>query len=295
MQKITPHLWFDKEAHEAATLYTSLFESSSIKNSTTIHNTPSGDADILTIVLAGQEFMLINGGPYFKFNPSVSFTVACPTKEEVEKLWQTLAQGGSALMELGAYPFSEKYGWVQDKFGLSWQLMYVAQREIRQKITPMLMFVGEQCGKAEEAIKLYTSVFHHSGVGDIMRYQKGAEPDQEGTIQHASFMLAGEDFAAMDSAWQHQFGFNEAVSFVVKCETQAEIDYFWERLSADPSAEQCGWLKDKYTVSWQIVPTVMDRMLADKDEARLARVTEAFLKMKKFEIEKLQQAYEGNS
>jgi predicted 3-demethylubiquinone-9 3-methyltransferase (glyoxalase superfamily) len=173
--------------------------------------------------------------------------------------------------------------------------MYVGQREIPQKITPMLMFVGEQGGKAEEAIRLYTSVFHNSGVGDIMRYQKGAEPDQEGTIQHASFMLEDEAFAAMDSAWQHQFGFNEAVSFVVKCETQAEIDYFWERLSADPSAEQCGWLKDKYTVSWQIVPTVMDRMLADKDEARLARVTEAFLKMKKFEIEKLQQAYEGNS
>ena len=97
----------------------------------------------------------------------------------------------------------------------------------------------------------------------------------------------------MDSAGKHEFGFNEAISFVVKCETQAEIDYYWERLSADPSAEQCGWLKDKFSVSWQIVPILMDTVFEEHDEAKLARVTEAFLQMKKFDIAKLRQAAEG--
>jgi predicted 3-demethylubiquinone-9 3-methyltransferase (glyoxalase superfamily) len=293
MQKITPHLWFDKEAKEAAKFYTSVFPKSKIKDTTTLHNTPSGTVDIVAIELLVQEFKLISAGPLFKFNPSVSFLVAGKTKDEVEALWGKLSKGGSALMELGEYPFSEKYGWVQDKFGLSWQLMYMGDRKTKQRITPTLMFVGDVCGKAEEAITFYTSVFHKAKVGDILRYGKGEEPDQEGTIKHAAFKLEGQEFAAMDSAHEHKFAFNEAISLMVHCDTQKEIDYYWEKLSADPMAEQCGWLKDKYGLSWQIVPTVMDEMMKDKDEEKLARVTEAFLKMKKFDMKALQQAYEG--
>jgi predicted 3-demethylubiquinone-9 3-methyltransferase (glyoxalase superfamily) len=292
-QKITPHLWFDKEAREAAVFYTSLFKDSRLKNVTTLHNTPSGDADLVTIELIGQEFALISAGPYFKFTPAVSFLVACGTMEEVDALWRKLSEGGSALMELGEYPFSEKYGWVQDRYGLSWQLMFMGGREVRQKITPTLMFVGEKCGKAEEAINFYASLFTEAKVGDIFRYGKGEEPDKEGTVKHAAFSLAGQDFAAMDSAHEHNFTFNEAISFIVHCDTQEEIDYYWGKLSADPKAEQCGWLKDKYGLSWQIVPTVMEEMLRDKDGKKLARVTEAFLKMKKFDIAKLKKAYEG--
>jgi predicted 3-demethylubiquinone-9 3-methyltransferase (glyoxalase superfamily) len=154
MQKITPHLWFDKEAKEAAKFYTSVFPKSKIKNTTTLRNTPSGAVDIVTIELLRQEFMLISAGPLFKFN--------------------------------------------------------------------------------------------------------------------------------------------EAISFMVYCDTQKEIDYYWENLSAVPEAEQCGWLKDKYGLSWQIVPTVMNDMMKDKDKKKLARVTEAFLKMKKFDIKTLKRAYEGN-
>lgn len=293
MQKITPHLWFDTEAYEAAKLYMSLFENSKIKNSITLHDTPSGDADMLTIMLAGQEFMLLNAGPYFKFNPSISFLIACKTKDEVQTLWDKLFEGGSALMELGEYPFSEKYGWLQDKFGLSWQIMFMGDREVKQKITPTLMFVGDLCGKTEEAVNFYATVFHDSNVGDIMRYNKGEEPDKEGTIRHVQFTLEGQAFAAMDSAHEHKFQFSEAISFVVKCETQEELDYYWNKLSADPKAEQCGWLKDKYTVSWQISPTMMDQMFEEKDEKKIARVTQAFLKMKKFDIEKLKEASEG--
>lgn len=299
MKKITPHLWLDKEAREAAELYTSTFsalgeKAAKIKNTTTLYDTPSGTVDVVAIELPGQEFTLISAGPYFQFTPAVSFLVACKTREEVDAVWDKLSAGGLPLMELGEYPFSEKYGWVQDRYGLSWQVMLIGDREIRQRITPALMFVGKQYGKAEEAIRYYASVFRHARVGDILRYGKGEEPDKEGTVKHASFTLEGQDFAAMDSAREHDFAFNEAISFMVHCDTQEEIDYYWGKLSADPEAEQCGWLKDRYGLSWQIVPTVMDEMLKDKDKKRRARVTEAFLEMKKLDIDALKRAYEGN-
>ena len=293
MQKITTHLWFDKEAKEAAEFYTSVFENSKIKDTTTLHNTPSGSVDMVTIELSGQDFTLLSAGPLFKFNPSVSFLVACQTKDEVDALWEKLSVGGAALMELGEYPFSEKYGWTQDKYGLSWQVMFMGERKIKQKITPTLMFVREVCGKAEEAINFYASIFNNAKVGDILRYGGGEEPDKEGTVMHAAFTLLGQEFAAMDSARGHTFTFNEAISLMVHCDTQEEIDYYWGKLTADPKAEQCGWLKDKYGLSWQIVPSVMDEMFKETDEKKIARVTEAFLKMKKFDIDALKWAYEG--
>ena len=142
----------------------------------------------------------------------ISFLVACKTKEEVDALWTKLSEGGTALMELGEYPFSERYGWTQDRYGLSWQVMFMGDRQIKQKITPTLMFVGEQCGKAEEAIKLYTSVFHNARIGDIIRYGKGRGTRQRRNDKHAAFTLEGQEFAAMDSAREHNFTFNEAIS-----------------------------------------------------------------------------------
>jgi predicted 3-demethylubiquinone-9 3-methyltransferase (glyoxalase superfamily) len=294
-EKITPHLWYDQEAGEAARLYTSVFagQDSKIKNLTTIHDTPSGDSDIATIELLGQEFTLLSAGPLFKFTPAVSFLVASRSKDEVQAQWDRLSEGGKALMELGKYPFSEKYGWTQDRYGLSWQLMYADREAPAQRITPALMFVGPVCGKAEEAIRFYASVFRNAAVGDILRYEKGEDPDRPGTVRYAAFSLEGQNFAAMDSARQHGFSFNEAVSFMVHCRTQGEIDYYWQKLSAVPEAEQCGWLKDKYGLSWQIVPRAMEEMLGDKDQKRVARVTEAFLRMKKFDIAELERAYLG--
>lgn len=293
MQKITPHLWFDKEAKEAVEFYTSLFKGSRIKNVSTLHNTPSGDSDIVSFELAGQAFMAISAGPYFKFTPAVSFLVACETKEEVDTLWKALAEGGKVMMELGAYPFSDWYGWTADKYGLSWQIILVRDNsKITQKITPTLLFVGDVCGKAEEAINFYASVFKDAKIGDIMRYGAGEEPDKEGTIKYAAFTIEEQEFAAMDSAREHKFAFNEAISFIVRCDNQEEIDYFWEKLSAVPAAEQCGWLKDKYGLSWQIVPADMEEMMTKGSPEQVKRVTEAFLKMKKFDIAKLREAYE---
>ena len=302
MQKITPHLWFDKEAKEAAEFYVSLFPGSKVTNITTLHNTPSGDCDVVSFGLSGQPFMAISAGPLFKFNPSVSFHVKCKTKDEVDAIWEKLSRGGKVLMPLGAYPFSERYGWVEEKYGLSWQVSFVGEIEMRQKITPVLMFVGKVCGKTEEAVNLYTSVFKNSPAGakataatkaDILaRYGRGEEPDKEGTVRYAAFTLLGQEFGAMDSAREHKFAFNEAISLIVLCDTQEEIDYFW-KLSADPKAEQCGWLKDKYGLSWQITPTIMNEMLGGQDKEKIARVTRAFLRMKKFDIDALKRAYEG--
>ncbi len=241
-----------REAKEAAQLYTSAFPGSTIKDTTTLHDTPSGSVDIVTIELSGQEFTLLNAGPLFKFTPAVSFLVACKTKEEVDSIWAKLSDGGMVLMELGEYPFSEQYGWTQDRYGLSWQVMHFGDRPVEQKIIPTLMFVGNVAGKTEEAIRFYASVFDQSNVGDIMRYAKGEEPDQEGTVKWAPFTLEGQQFAAMDSARAHDFSFNEAISLMVHCDTQQEIDdtqqeidRYWEKLSAVPEAEQCGWLEDK--------------------------------------------------
>jgi len=291
---ITPHLWYDKEAKEAAELYVSVFPDSRIKNVTTLHDTPSGDCDVVSFELSGHPFMAISAGHLFKFNPSVSFHVKCTTKDEVDAIWEKLSAGGTVLMELGEYPFSEKYGWCNDRYGLSWQIMYAGEGEISQKITPVLMFVGDVCGKAEEAVTFYASIFHNAMIGPVIRYGKGEEPDKEGTLKYASYALEGREFGVMESAHKHNFTFNEAISFMVYCDTQKEIDYYWEKLSAVPEAEQCGWLKDQFGLSWQIVPTAMDAMMNTKDEKQLARVTEAFLKMKKFDIEELEKVHRGS-
>ena len=294
MQKITPHLWFDKAAKEAAEFYVSTFgKGSKVKNMSMLDNTPSGSVDIVTFELLNWEFQAISAGPLFKFNPSVSFHVICKTKDEVDAIWEKLSKGGMVLMELGSYPFSERYGWVQDKYGLSWQIIYSGGGEVKQKITPAIMFVGNVCGKAEEAVNFWTSLFQDSKVGAIQRFGKGEEPDQEGTLKYAAFSLFGQEFVAIASAYEHAFEFNEAISFIVHCDTQSEIDYYWKKLSAVPEAEQCGWLKDKYGFSWQIVPTAMDDMMREGSKEQIARLTEAFLKMKKFDIESLKQAYKG--
>lgn len=292
MQKITPHIWFDTEAKEATALYISLFADSKIKNVTTLHNTPSGDSDIVSFTLAGQDFMAISAGPYFKLNPAVSLFVVFDNEEEIDKVWNTLIEGGKALMPYDTYPWAKKYGWLQDKYGLSWQLSMSENHQMGQKITPSFMFTQDKSGKAKEAIEYYMSVFPDSHTEMIVPYEKG-DGDTEGFIKHARFSLAGQNFIAMDSSGPHEFIFNEAISFIVHCDTQEEIDMYWEKLSSVPESEQCGWCKDQFGVSWQIVPTAMNKMMASGDAEKIGRVTQAFLKMKKFDIAELQKAFDG--
>lgn len=299
-QKIIPHLWFDNQAKDAAEFYCSVFPDSRVTSLNRIHDTPSGDCDIVSFTLWGRDFMAISAGPVFRFNPSVSFMVNFdPAQDEnaktkIDEVWAKLSEGGEALMPLGEYPFSERYGWIQDKYGLSWQLILTnPDGEERPSIIPSLMFVGSVCGKAEEASDFYLSTFENSTRGELARYPGGMDPDKEGTVMFTDFALEGQWFAAMDSAREHNFSFNEAISFMVNCEDQQEIDHYWEKLSAVPEAEQCGWLKDAYGLSWQIVPAVMGSMMKDADSKKVDRVTQAFLQMKKFDLAALQRAYEG--
>jgi predicted 3-demethylubiquinone-9 3-methyltransferase (glyoxalase superfamily) len=228
-------LWFDTQAKEAAEFYCSVLPGSKITNVTTVHDTPSGDCDVVSFQLSGQPFMAISAGPLFIFNPSLSFFLnfdpsrAKNARKNLDTVWQKLSQGGEALMPLDKYPFSERYGWVRDKYGLSWQLILSdPSGQERPFIVPSLLFVKHVCGKAEEAINFYMSVFRDSKQGLVARYPKGMAPDKEGTIMFADFMIENQWFAAMDSAHEHNFAFNEAISFMVSCDTQKEIDHYWE-------------------------------------------------------------------
>ncbi|MGX4671088.1 VOC family protein [Cerasibacillus sp. JNUCC 74] len=301
-QKIVPHLWFNQEAKEAAQFYTSIFPSSKITNNVIIHDTPSGNSNIVSFKLAGYSFMAINGGPHFQFNPSISFFVNFDpsrdenAREKLDQLWEKLSQGGTPLMPLQEYPFSNRYGWIQDKYGLTWQLILTnPSGEDRPFIVPSLLYVQDVCGKTKEASDFYISVFNNSRRGEIAFYPAGMEPEKEGAVMFTDFMLEKQWFAAMDSAQSHNFKFNEAISLLVRCENQEEIDYYWEKLSSNPKAEQCGWLKDKYGVSWQIWPEIMGEMMANGTREQIDRLTKTFLQMKKFDIEKLKEGVKGSN
>lgn len=298
-QKIIPHLWFDSQAEEAAHFYTSIFAGSKVgqitrygKEGFEIHGQPEGQVMTVDYELAGYQFIALNGGPLFKFTPAISFFVLCETVEEIDTLWQKLLDGGAMMMPLDKYPWSERYGWLKDRYGLTWQLYLGKLSDIGQKIAPSLMYTGGHEGEAEGAIKLYTEAFPNSTINGIKRNGAGQQ-DPEGSVQHAQFRLAGETFMAMDSFYQHGFTFNEAISLLIACDSQDEIDHFWDILSkgGDPNAQQCGWLKDRFGVSWQVAPIVLRRMLKDADPERIARVTHAFLRMKKIDLPALERIY----
>ena len=297
MQKITPFLWFDSNAEKAIDFYVPIFRNSKKGNihrydepSAKASGRPKGSVMTASSQLAGQNFTAINGGPIFKFTPAVSFYVNCETENEIDNLWANLSKDAVKIFwPLQKYNWSEKYGWLTDKFGISWQLMLTNSP---QKISPFLSFFGKQYGKAEEAINYYISIFKNSGLQSIARYSK-EEEKTEGAIKHAAFSINGQDFKAMESSKDIP-GFNEAISFVVNCENQNEVDYFWDNLSkgGDEKAQQCGWLKDKYGVSWQVVPKILFELMSDKDSAKSLRVTKAMLQMKKIDISILKHAYE---
>ncbi len=298
MQKIVTNLWFDKEAKEAAEFYTTLLPNSQVTNITTLHDTPGGDSDIVTFTLNGYTFTALSAGPEFKINQSISFMINFDPSQDPEaqtrlnNVWNKLVDGGKVLMPIDKYPFSDRYGWVEDKYGVSWQLILTnPQGDKRPLIMPSLLFVNEAYGKALEATDFYLSVFNNTKRGSIAYYPAGMEPDNEGTVMFTDFMLENQWFAAMDSAQDHKFSFNEAVSFIINCDSQEEIDYYWDKLSAVPESEICGWIKDKYGVSWQITPSELNVMLHNGTREKIDRVTQSLLQMKKLNLAVLKEAY----
>ena len=298
MQKIIPCLWFDKQAEDAAKFYTSLFDNSNIGNivrypavGKEIHGQDEGTVMTVDFTLEGYQFTALNGGPVFTFTPAISFMVVCESKEKVEKLWNALIDGGKALMPLDTYDFSAHYGWVQDKYGLSWQIMYKSDVS-KTAIHPSMMFVKDLTGRAEEAMNFYLKNFENSKVGDIARYGENNPQENPNHIMYADFFLEEQKFSIMENSLaDHTFVFNEAISFMVMCDDQTELDTFWNAMSAVPAAEQCGWIKDMFGVSWQITPRGMEEFLSHPDKEKVNKVMNAMLKMKKIDIDELQKAF----
>lgn len=286
MQKITPFFWYDGQAEEAANFYTSIFPNSQVDG---IFR-QGEKALTVGFSLNGQKFTALNGGPIFKFNPSISIFVLLETVAEVDAVWEKLSEGGTALIPLDKQDWSAWYGWVQDKYGLTWQVSIRNADDMGPMFTPSFLFTGAQQYKANEALDFYVKTFPDSAINVNIPY--GAEgPGPEGTVMYANFNLFGQNFVAMDDPQGADYTFNEAVSLVVNCENQAEVDLFWAALTANGGQEsQCGWLKDKFGVSWQITPIEMFQLFADPDPVRSQRAMGAMMKMQKLDIEVMRQA-----
>lgn len=270
---IYPCLWFDGQAKNAATFYCSIFNHSKIISENPI---------VTKFEIEGKTILALNGGSMFTINPSISLFVACSTFDEIEKIYDKLSDGGKIMMPLDTYPWSEKYAWITDKFGMTWQLMLDASADEKQKITTSFLFSSEQFGKAYQAIVHYVSIFPSSQIIHTEFYKED-ETQAIGNLKFGHFSLNNEPFNAMDGPGNHAFQFNEGLSLVIECKTQEEIDHYWERLTEDGQESSCGWLKDKFGVSWQIVPAILGELMNDVEKA--PRVTQAFLKMKKFDLE----------
>lgn len=286
MQKINPFLWFNDNAVEAASLYTSAFKSA--KTVSTMPG-PGGKPMGVTIELAGLTFILLNGGPQYHPNQSISFYAMCETEHEVESLWNAFSKEGKIMMELNAYPWSEKYGWTEDKFGISWQIGLTRRPS---RVVPTLLYNGAQQGKAEEAVKFYVSQFPNSSIDHVARYEPGEE-GPTGQIKHAGFKLNDQIFAAMDSGRPMDVPFTPGISLFINCDTQEEVDRLWNKLAEGGRHDRCGWLQDKFGVSWQVVPTALGRLMSDHDRKRAGAVIQAMLGMTKLDIAGLQAAYDN--
>lgn len=278
-QKIHPAIWFDHNALEAAKLYCSLFEDSNI-----ISNAPNA----IFFELSGYPILGINGGPMFRPNPSISLYVECDTNEELEHKYEVLTKEGMVMMPIDKYPWAEKYAFIEDKYGVSWQLTLRSEGNTHPKITPSMLFVNDKNGKAEKAVNLYTSLFNKGKVIEMSHYGDG-QGNTPGNVLFSRSEIDGFQLIAMDGPGEHAFDFTEGVSFMVYTEDQKETDYFWDRLIADGGQEsQCGWLKDPFGVSWQIVPTRFMELISTGDQEKTKRVMEALMPMKKIIIADLE-------
>lgn len=275
---IYPCIWFNGDAEQAAAHYCAAFQDAQMKTCTPM---------VVTFQIKGKQFMGLNGGPHFRPNPSISFFNICESETEINQAWHVLSKEGKVMMELGSYPWSNWYGWVEDKYGVSWQLSLDSSDENRSAIFPSLMFTNAQNGNAEKAINFYTSLFDQSSVELISRYEAG-DHDQQGNVKYAQFSISGHRMSAMDSSGPHEFSFDEGVSLVVNCESQEEIDFLWLNLTEGGKESMCGWCQDAFGVWWQIVPSILGSLMSDP--AKAPKVMEAFMKMKKFDIKTLEMA-----
>lgn len=270
---IYPCIWFDSKASEAFRFYVSLFP-----NSTITAENPM----VVKARLDGTEVMGLNGGPMFQPNGSISFMYVSPDKVLLKKLWEQLTAAGKVLMPLDNYPWSEYYGWVQDQYGANWQLYFGADEWRYDKIVPTLMFCGDHQGQCQQALDFYAKTFPQYKSDGIMHY---AEGEMAGQIQHTQFTVNGRLLMAMDSGVPQTFSFTEGISIVLECDSQESIDYYWNAFTKEGEESMCGWCKDPYGVSWQVIPNNIGDLLFKSPDPQQAQ--QALMKMKKIDIEKL--------
>ena len=280
-QVITPAVWCDGTADEAAQFYTDVFRDTSIAE-----QAPGLAA---TVSIHGFRLSLINGGNQYAPNPSIScilnfdpllFGGEEQARAYLDELYERLSTGG-VLMELGEYPFSPRYAWVRDRFGMTWQLMLTdPDGDPRPFVIPSFMFGGTNHANAEEATDAWIALFDNARRGALYRYEEGG-PLDAGTVMFTDFTLRGTWMAATDSGTFHDFTFTPGVSMIVSCRDQEEIDRYWAGLSAVPEAERCGWCVDRWGVSWQIVPHNIAELMAD------AATRDKILHMGKIDLTKL--------
>lgn len=280
MQRIVPNLWFAGNAPEAAAFYTRAFPeaSSFVSGRYPESDLPefqkefAGQPVTVDLDIGGYRIVLINAGGEFSPTAAMSFMVNIDpsmfdggedaARQQFDALWESLSDGAEIFMPVGEYPFSKRYGWVQDRFGVSWQLILTDPAgEPRPFLMPSLLFSGEVQNRAQEAIEFYTSLFDDARIGTVAAYPEPTGPAAAGALMFAEFQLEGQWFTGMDSGAPGTFIFTPGNSLQVECADQAEIDRLWEALSAVPEAEQCGWLVDRFGVSWQIVPTGMGALM----------------------------------
>ena len=295
--KIVPCLWFDDQAERAARFYTETFSHARITGVSHYpesNDNPSGKrpGSVLTVdfEIAGQRFTALNGGPQFQINPSISFFVYVETADQATALFSKLAEGGDVLMALDAYPWSERYGWARDRFGVTWQVI-TSKRPSGGSIAPCLMFTGPRHGQAEAALRAYTRAFPDSRVDALERYAPGEGPTN--AVKHGRAELAHQPLIAMDSHGDHRFTFNEAVSLQVLCADQAEVDHYSSVLTEGGQQGPCGWLTDRFGVSWQVVPSRVAEWLMSTDVAARDRAFRAIMGMKKLDIAAIEAAFRG--
>jgi len=296
--QIVPCIWLDGQAEQAAAFYLRTFPGGRVTSTSRYPESsdnpgglPRGSVLTVELELAGRPFTLLNGGPVFQLNPSISFFAHVGTPAEADRLFAPLAEGGQVLMPLDAYPWSERYAWVKDRFGVTWQVMAGRRPPGGAAIVPCLMFTGPQHGRAEEAMRTYASIFPGGRIAEVARYAAGEGP--VGTVKHGRVLLAGQDLVAMDSHGDHGFTFNEALSLQVMCDDQATLDRSWSALAEGGGHGPCGWLKDRFGLSWQVVPTGISRLLAGGDAAARDRAFAAMLTMQKLDIAALERAFAG--
>ena len=280
-QLITPAIWCDGTADEAARFYADVFREGSV-----VEQVPGLAA---TVSIHGFRLSLINGGDQCAPNPSIScilnfdpllFGSEEQARAYLDELYERLSAGG-VLMELGEYPFSQRYAWVRDRFGMTWQLMLTDPAgEPRPFILPSFMFGGTNHANAKEATEAWIALFDDSRRGVLYGYEEGG-PMAAGTVMFTDFTLRGTWMSARDSGASHDLTFTPGVSMIVSCRDQEEIDRYWTGLSAVPEAERCGWCVDRWGVSWQVVPDNIAELMAD------AATREKILQMGKIDLTRL--------